>query len=216
MPAHLCQLMSLSFCGENGISVEFDDIDGTRQVMEYLFSLGHERIAYANIGGPWAAHPSVALRHQTYLDCLRERGLKPMPLHDRGTEYPANDFVKTVYEAGATAVLAYHHHNAVYVMQAAGQLGIKIPEQMSLASFNDEFPLHLLHPMVTAVAMPAVEAGEVAAKYLVEQMQNGRREFKRIVLKQKLVIRDSTVPPPRRTRAVRKSTGRRSAAQSVT
>lgn len=183
------------YCGPNGISVEFDDVEGTRQVMEHLFSLGHERIAYANIGGPWAAHASVGLRHQTYLTCLRERGLRPMPLHDEPTEAPANAFVKTVVDAGATAILAYHHFNAVYVMQAAAQLGICVPDDLSIAAFNDEYPLQFLNPGVTAVAMPAVEAGEAAAESLIKQIHQGRCEGKKILLRETLVVRGSTVRP---------------------
>ena len=174
------------------------EVSGTRQVLQHLISLGHKRIAYANNGPQWNTHPSVSIRHQTYLAVLPEHGLRPMPLHDAATDAPAHDFVRRVAEAGATAILAYHHFNAVYVMQAAAQLGISIPGQMSLACFNDEYPLQFLHPQVTAVAMPAADAGKIAAETLMAQMGKHVREGKTFVLKPTLMVRESTIAPVKR------------------
>lgn len=186
------------WCGKGGISLQFDDADGARQALQHLISLGHKRIAYANSGGPWGTHPSVAVRHQAYLACLREHGLRPVPGHDRPVDDPVHDFVKrTVLEGGATAILAYHHYFAVYILQACSHLGIDVPGRVSVACFNDEYPLMFLHPTVTAVALPVGDAGRTAAELLIKQLRGEVKERPIVMLKEQLTIRESTAPPPK-------------------
>lgn len=185
------------WCGQNGLAVMYDDVDGTEQAVEHLIRLGHRRIAYGNAFSLLSTHPSVRQRHQTYLACLRRHGLKPVPLHDVEMPERPVDYVREVIkEHGATAILAYHHFAAVSILQVAQEMGLSVPRDLSLVCFNDEYPIQFLNPPLTAVALPVREAGETAGRMLWELMHGKNPEERRIVtLKERLVERASTAPP---------------------
>jgi LacI family transcriptional regulator len=186
-----------------------DDPDGTRQALDHLYELGHRRIAYANVDPSYFDHYSVAERHDALLSWMRDRGLTPVPGHDQrfvDQDHDAAAFLRaSVLEHGATAVLAYDHVIAVRLLGAAFALNLAVPRDFSLACFNDEFPVAMLAPPVTAVAVDGKEMGRVAAEQLLKALgkrPDGARgptsppaspgEFR---VGERLVIRASTAPP---------------------
>jgi LacI family transcriptional regulator len=190
--------------GPRGAAVVPDDVLGTTLAVEHLLSLGHARVAYLDDEpeDPAAAHPSVAERRSTYERLMRDRGLEPLAVARRpawggsvvGHYAPV---LETARGAGATAILCYSHHQAVELLHACRRSGVRVPQDVSVATFNDEYPVALVDPPLTAVSVPSAAMGERAARVLVEMIGSGRApDPSRIVLPEDLVVRESTAPPP--------------------
>lgn len=183
--------------GPHAKLVSMDDEGGARLALEHLLSLGHRKIAYANVGGPYQQHVSVDIRHKTYLRVIAETGLSPMPLHDQPVPEPPDEFLRTVVlRHGATAIVAYHAYQAVLLLQTMLRMNIAVPRQVSLVSLGGGFPLDKLCPAVTAVELPFDQAGELAGQMLLNAGRaRPRPEPREVVLSEKLIIRESTAPP---------------------
>jgi DNA-binding LacI/PurR family transcriptional regulator len=183
--------------GPHGTTLLLDEDDAVRQVMAYLVGLGHRRIAYRNT--PLSpSHYSVTARHRAYLAACTAHGLTPAPGHDRLPAADA-DFLRQARADGATAVLAYSHVEAMALLFAAAKAGLRIPTDMSLAAFNDVYPVAEIVPSLTVMAQPLDEMGDTAGRLLVDMMKHDRRDPRCIEFKQSLIVRQSTAAPaPRR------------------
>ena len=182
--------------GPGGNSVMVDEAQCSRLLFDYLHGQGHTRIAYFNkhTSGRTLRHYSVGERHAAYLEFMQDIGVMPLPGHDRN-DMTASEFIRTVVsKGGATAVVAYDHLHVLNLMRTAYEMGVRVPSQVSVACFNDLFPLEYLSPPVTCVATPGAELGRVAAVLLLEQMKDHATKAGRTVrVPGTLTIRDSVV-----------------------
>jgi DNA-binding LacI/PurR family transcriptional regulator len=89
---------------------------------------------------------------------------------------------------------------ALGALQAAAELGIGVPAELSLVGFDDSPAATLATPALTTVAQPHEEKGRVAAEWLVDAIERGQPlpDDRRMILPTELVVRDSTAPPKRR------------------
>ncbi len=182
-----------------GLEVPVVRADGRRAVenlVDYLVGLGHERLAI--ISGP----PEVVSggeRLAAFLSGMEAAGL---PV---GEEYVR--FGNFRRESGAaamdellrlpdppTAVFAANNLMALGALQSVKRAGLKIPEDVSLASFDDVSWFELLEPPVTAIVQPTRELGAVAIRTLLEMIEEGRRPGSHVVPAE-LLIRQSCARP---------------------
>ncbi|MDX1933685.1 MAG: LacI family DNA-binding transcriptional regulator [Capsulimonadales bacterium] len=150
-----------------------DEADGIRQAIKHLVDLGHRRIAYANASGDFHfPHYSVQERHAAYVATLRDYGLSPVPGHEhRPPDRQRIAAVRQAFVEGhATAVITYDHVVAMDVVAAAEALRLRIPEDLSLISFNNAFPLERLQPAVTVVDPDGTALGAEAARRLIARI----------------------------------------------
>ncbi len=181
-------------CGARGCSVVPDDIDGMRQAVGYLIELGHRRIAYA---GPLPGYPeghgsSLEDRRRAYLSELASRGLSAIDGHEETLESAAGFLQSAVLERGATAIVACGHMEGLNLMQAAQNLGISVPEQLSLICFCDEYACNVMSPGLTFVDLRSEQMGRLAAKLLLRQMRSAGEPRPEVIrLSERLVIRES-------------------------
>jgi LacI family transcriptional regulator len=164
---------------------------------EHLLALGHERIAV--IGGPEAYLCSRA-RVEGFRHAL-DRARRPFDPH----LLRWGDFS---HEAGfglgmdlldrpdrPTAVFAGNDRQALGVYEAARQLGLSIPEQLSVVGFDDLPLARWVSPPLTTVRQPLVEIGATAAELLIQLIDGRRLRSARVELSTALVDRLSTAPP---------------------
>lgn len=189
--------------GEGGDSVTFHEANGMEQAVEHLFALGHRKIGYLyleqeRVNPRGLPHGSVRARRDAYLDALERRGLSPVAGWDR-FEVHFEDYVRQfIVGTGATAIVVYDDVMSLYTIQAAHKFGIRVPEDLSIVTFNDELAARVATPPLTTIALPAAEAGAKAAELLLERLELEEEErppSRNVVLDQKLVIRASTAPP---------------------
>lgn len=183
--------------GDPIASVLADDVMGATKIMEHFAELGHRRIAYANAARGYFKHYSVSDRHNTIQAFCREYDMTLVPGHDDDFMSADQFLRRAVIEHGATAVLAYDHRIVVRLLGMASRLGLSVPEDFSLACFNDEFPVAELFPPLTVVAVSGKAMGRTAAAILLDVLrsQNPPDQTYTSRLEERLVVRASTAPP---------------------
>ena len=149
-------------------------------------------------------------RRRGYEDALLERGLAPqrkqMFLGEYTTEFGARATRELLGEAGPTGIFAASDVVAIGVLQAARQLGLIIPEDLSLVGFDDIPMAEMLAPPLTTIWQPAEDLGETAVSMLVRHLRD-RAPLVRDTLGVRLRIRASTrQPKPRRSKTVKTQT----------
>jgi DNA-binding LacI/PurR family transcriptional regulator len=100
-------------------------------------------------------------------------------------------------EGGATAIITYDHAIAVTVLGAAYGMGLRIPQDFSLVCFNDVFPVSILYPSLTAVAVAGREIGRLGADLLLNHLMTPQAHTGRVIrVAEDLIVRSSTAPAP--------------------
>ena len=183
--------------------VDVDNIGGARMAVDYLVSLGHRRIG--TIGGPDIMSAGVD-RLDGFQAAMRGHGLPVDPKH-----IIKGDFTeRSGFEAGLR--LSEDPPSALFVasdMMAAGAMrafaarGLRVPDDVSIVSF-DGFPLSATtHPALTTITQPVVECGRRAVEMLTGLIDtlmprgsipvaDGETGAPKVVLPVQLTIREST------------------------
>jgi LacI family transcriptional regulator len=168
-------------------------------VAHHLANLGHKRIAFA--GGP---EHSVDTKQRLagLRDGLEERGIRLDVKRvsycasyeaDAGCQF-ASEVLKTHFDF--TALVTGNDALALGFMRIAQQHGIRIPEQLSVAGFDNIPEGALLWPGLTTVAQPTRDMGRAACQKLFEAIASpGEQQV--LVYPVDLVVRESTAPPAR-------------------
>ncbi len=183
-----------------GLDVPFvvgDDKMGGRLAVEHLVQLGHTKIAF--IGGPSNVQSSQD-RMEAYREVLREHGI---PFRSSWATFA--DFTQAAGREAArrllqrrprpTAIFAANDVIALGVMEAAEDLGLSVPEDLSLVGYDDISYAALPRIQLTTVAQPAYEMGRIAAEYLLSLCSEKTTEKLTCVLSPRLVVRKTTASP---------------------
>lgn len=189
-------------------SILVDNYCGSMQAMEHLIELGHYRIGY--VGSEPNTDPSIAgypdrERYQAYVDTLEKHNIPILENLVAFGEIYAQDqtvsvgmgrqLAKNLIEQvnSPTAIFVSSDNAACGVMQAIYELGLRVPDDISIISFDDTYSSYL-SPALTTVRMPMVELGENAVKIALERIESEVEQptTKVITLKTELVMREST------------------------
>lgn len=176
------------------LSVQADNWMGGVIATRHLLELGHKRIGI--ITGPDEMLCSRA-RLDGYSAALAERGIPSSPeLIAEGdfTTPGGYEGAKALLEDERnrpTAIFAGSDLQAMGVYEAARQLKIRIPEDLSVIGFDDIQTAAYMGPALTTVRQPLQDMASTAARMIIDTTE-GRTIQKRVVLSTSLVVRDST------------------------
>jgi LacI family transcriptional regulator len=174
-----------------------DNRRGGYLATEHLLHLGHRNVAF--IGGEADLLTTVE-RRRGYEDALLERGLMPHPnrmvLGEYTTEFGARAAQLLLTDVAPTGIFAASDVVAIGVLQVARQLGLTIPEDLSLVGFDDIPMAEMLAPPLTTIWQPAEDLGKTAVLLLVRHLRD-RAPLMRDTLGVRLRIRGSTCRPKR-------------------
>ena len=171
----------------------------TRKLLGALKGLGYRRIGFVGWMEEGASDPHAEVRCRTYLEwsktnatldpaiCVTDRAV------ERNTEQTGYRLARRLLEQPARpdAIVTCNDNIAVGAYRAIHELGLRIPEDVAVASFNDISVAQFLGPPLSTIHLPAEEIGEVAVELLLEQAA-GRDLAKRINLASRLIWRGST------------------------
>jgi LacI family transcriptional regulator len=96
-----------------------------------------------------------------------------------------------------TAIFAGNDRIALIVLQAAADLGLRVPDDLSVVGFDDIGQAEHSDPPLTTVRQPLTSIGELAAKLLISRVENGKTDPEIHLIDPELIERRSTAPPPR-------------------
>ena len=184
--------------GWEGDAVVADNRGGAATAAELLISLGHKRIAMI----PGAADTSTAQeRGQSFQATIEAAGLSLLPPAPGGGAFS--------YEAGReacatlvrgeqppTAIFCANDVIALGALDAARQLGVPVPEMLSIIGFDDMALAAWSSFRLTTVHQPLREMAGRAAERLVERIDGVVEGGGRVVFPTHLVVRETTGPPP--------------------
>jgi LacI family transcriptional regulator len=179
-----------------GIEEQCITIDNQRSAhhaTRYLLGLGHTRIAHI-AGTP--GHPDAIDRHIGYRDALLERGLPVEQCFIVAGDFTEESGVMAVEQLLArgerfSAVFAANDQMAYGAMLGLYDHGIRIPTDISLVGFDDQFLSAYTLPPLTTVRQPSTEMGRAAAKGLRRLLRDEPPQLPHISAE--LVIRKSAI-----------------------
>lgn len=181
-------------------SVEIDLESATRRALEYLFDLGHRRIAF--IGGEETdifGNQKKDFRHLVFEQFLKEKKCFDESYVKIGDYTPKSGyhFLKELmaYSPSPTAVFVANDTIAVGCYKAAHELDLKIPDDLSLVGFNDIPTAKYMVPPLTTVKLETDIVGETAVDLLFDQINSKRDVAKNVIIHTKLMVRESAAPP---------------------
>jgi DNA-binding LacI/PurR family transcriptional regulator len=185
-------------------SVVLDSADGMKQAVQHLAELGHQRCVF--VSGPRGSW-SNRQRLQGLRAAARTHGVQYEILGPVAPQFESGvKAAEPVLDAGVTAVLAYNDLVAVGILSRLAELGVKVPEQLSVVGFDDIPLAAMAIPPLTTVSLPTVRAGEAAVEVLLERLQDPSSAALAVrKLPARLVVRSTTGPPRRRSKRVLRS-----------
>ncbi len=189
------------FSGIN--SVFIDQTHGMMQVMQYLWESGHRRIAF--VRGSSASH-SYDIKENCWKDFLSARDVKIdlewlVSLQEGNTE-EAIPFAREAClglldydpELRPTAIFACNDLMALGVFAAAHDLGIAVPENLSIIGHDNTVLAFNSYPPMTTVDLKMRSLGNAAADLLLHAMDPKDPEPRRVMIDPELIVRNSTGP----------------------
>ena len=175
--------------------VRIDDHKAAYDMTAYLIGLGHKRIAFIK-GKP--EHGAASARFEGYRAALAHAGL---PLIEELCVQGYFSY-QSGMEAGErllqlkkrpTAIFAANDDMAAGVLAASQRFNLKIPEQLSVAGFDDSFVAQIVWPRLTTCRQPIKEMAEAAVSMLIQRGSEDVGLERR--LDHELMVRESTAPP---------------------
>lgn len=185
--------------GDDFDSVASDLRTATRKLLGALKERGYSRIGFAGWIEEANPGPFGETRCQAYLEWVTQFGGFDENLcatgrgQDRNTEQTGYLLaMKLLRQANPPdAIVTANDNIAVGAYRAIHELGLSVPRDVAVASFNDISVAQFLNPPLSTVRLPSEEIGETAVELLLERA-SGRELAKRITLASTLIWRSST------------------------
>jgi LacI family transcriptional regulator len=183
--------------GQKADTITIDNVSAARQVTNYLMDLGHTRIG--TITGP--LHLTTGRgRLDGMLEAMRVRGLQPDPGHIRSGEFRED----TAYSVARELLQLPDRPSALYiangvmalgVMRALADLGLKCPDDISIASTDTIPGIGGLRPRLTRTEHPVIDMTNEALRLLVDRINRGTAtDARNVVFQPSLVVGESCAP----------------------
>jgi LacI family transcriptional regulator, galactose operon repressor len=170
--------------------------DTTLEIMKHLLSLGHRRIGF--IYG--IAVPDLGTdRLFAYRDSLQSAGL----MYDRSLVVECGPTIEDSYNATRqllespsrpTALLAINDLLAIGALRAIRDLGLDVPQDISLVGYDDIPVAKYLVPRLSTASKDGKEMGRQATRLLLARLQDPDCPPQEIRLPARLILRESTGP----------------------
>ncbi len=181
-------------------SVDSDLILATKKLLQALTAMGYRRIAFAGwvdiYNGVVRVLPEK--RALAYMEWMKEAGLfdEKICLIESNTEQSGYNLTRRILSGKRRpdALITGNDNMAVGAYRAIHEMGLRIPDDIAMASFNDISVAQFLNPPLSTVRLPSEEIGETAVELLLERIA-GRELAKRIHLGSTLIWRGSTRHP---------------------
>jgi LacI family transcriptional regulator len=193
--------------------VNIDDEAAISMAVDYLVGLGHRHIAYLG-SAEWQQEQARLFYYQQH---MRSLGLVAPPEYVvmmRGVTYTPFDVsfqeMWTTAPMNAarallslpqppTAIVCANDGFAIAVLKCALQMGIRVPEELSIIGHNDELPSTLFYPELTTTRQPLDEIAVAALDVLVAMLDGGEaaadKRSAQLLIAPQLVVRGTCMPP---------------------
>lgn len=175
--------------------VQLDNESGGYAAAKHLIQHGHTRVGC--ITGP-LQNRSARDRYEGYVKALREAGIAFEDKYVYEGDYritSGETAAQALLKEGVTAIFACNDMMAYGVYRAARDLGLQIPEDLSVVGYDDIYLSEILSPPLSSVRQPTYEIGAASASILIDMINGVEVKEKRTDFKADLSIRKSVASP---------------------
>lgn len=160
--------------------VGVDNFAPTAELTAHLIERGHRRILFASQG---RAVSTLTERMHGYSSAMAQNGLEPWELHgERPGELRRIIRDRLSRPAPPTGIVCASQMSAVLTLQGISDAGLRVPGDLSLATF-DEFPYaDVFAPRLTSVVQPAKRIGREAVKLLIRRIGKPSASVRRLTI----------------------------------
>ncbi|QUH02316.1 LacI family DNA-binding transcriptional regulator [Saccharopolyspora erythraea] len=175
--------------------VRSDDAKGIRQAVDHLVELGHRAIAHVDAGN----RPGAAERRRGYRAGMKRHGLAGH------ADIIPGDYTREAGAAAAqqllertgrpTAVITANDDCALGLIDSLVRAGVDVPGDLSVVGYDDSSVARLPFLNLTTVRQDAARLAELAVDAVLDRLEAGRTEARKVTLAPRLVVRGTTAPP---------------------
>jgi LacI family transcriptional regulator len=189
---HPVVLIDNTLPGQPYDSVMADDFGGGFLLTQHLITIGHRHITM--VAGNLSV-PSFAERYRGYRAACRAASVQPMdPIEVDWERSSVAEMLKQVLALTPqpTAFFCASDAYAAFVMEALHDAGLKVPDDISVAGFDDLAPMRLVRPALTTIHNHPRLLGRLGALRLLARIAGDRQATQGITVGTHLVVREST------------------------
>lgn len=194
-------LFDQSFEGYKGDCIQFDFFKGAYLATEYLIQCGHKDIVFAS---GELDRRSRCLMYEGYKQALKDFNLSVIKRKIIYTSTEEQNFEKKDYYIGKEigkllmqkeylpdAIVTVNDMIAIGVINYLKQENIQVPHDLSVLGFDDIAICEMVTPALSTIHQPASETGSLAAKVLINRIEDISHKAVQILMQPSLVERDS-------------------------
>lgn len=180
-------------------SVMADMGKSTTKILNYLYELGHRKIGF--IGGKKLEDLSNEEMYIDERDVKYKEFMQMKGIYNPNYIYEAEKFnFKAGYNLTKEALKSKNEITALFVgndtmavgaYKAISEVGLKIPDDISVVGFNDQPSAKYMIPSLTTMRIPSEHLGSAAADLLFENINGNRLYNKKVIIPTEFKIRDS-------------------------
>ncbi|MFC9288344.1 LacI family DNA-binding transcriptional regulator [Streptomyces sp. NPDC057052] len=195
LPPHVQVVVVDSDAGSTYTVVDTDQWGGTRAAVQHLLDLGH--LTVWHLAGP-ADSFAAQRRTDAWRGALTDAG-RPVPPLVRG-DWSAESGYRAGLELAAreecTAVFAANDQMALGLLRALHERGRRVPEDVSVIGFDDIPEAGSFLPPLTTLHQDFAEVGRLCVQAVLRKMRRDGPQRGTTLVPTRLVLRESTAPPP--------------------
>lgn len=179
-----------------GISISMDDERAAKLATEHLHEFGHRRIGFI-AGDP--EYDLSAWRAEGWRDAMKSLDLPIKGLLAEG-DFSFESGIRAARkllkgETRATAIIASSDQMAFGTLKVAGEMGLSVPQDLSIISFDNSPGVRFCQPPLTAIDQPIAETASIAVDVIINAQRGSTPPKNEIVAQTKLIKRSSVAPP---------------------
>jgi len=179
--------------------IQVDDITASREAVSYLITLGHHKIGYIGdfLNDPFGS-PFSRNRYTGYCEALQAANIPINPAYHRQGPNGRTEGKRMAHEMliapdPPTAIFAFSDETALGVLEAARDLNLDVPGDLSVIGYDD---IELAHfARLTTINQKLFQSGVQGVELLLDAINDYKPTRTSLNLPTELVIRETTAPP---------------------
>ncbi|MFF3816925.1 LacI family DNA-binding transcriptional regulator [Streptomyces bluensis] len=197
LPPHVQVVVVDSDAGDRYTVVDTDQAGGSRAAVRHLLDLGHATVWH--LGGPDGSF-AAQRRADAWRAALIEADRTPPPLvrGDWSAESGYRAGLVLADREDCTAVFAANDQMALGLLRALNERDRRVPEDVSVIGFDDIPEAGSFLPPLTTLHQDFAEVGRLCVENVLRKMRHEGAERGTTLVPTRLVVRESTAPPPSR------------------
>lgn len=181
----------------DAVYVDNDNIQASRELTNLLIGKGHRKIGYISSDSQYNFSQD---RKSGYMLALTENSIQMNSgyiVEFSGIPDYNDEKIRELLSLKdrPTAIVTSDDVLAMLLISTAYTMGLEIPRDLSVASFNDSLLSHILHPQLTSVDINALQLGIEAASQIINHIENPDLLATKIIVPHRIIERESCAKP---------------------